>query len=78
MDRSHYISGVTVIAVPFLDQAEGMTHSLVSIGISEKIETVGAAVVAGEMMRIRDEVAALLVTGRAKAPNTSAQPRKPK
>jgi DNA-binding IclR family transcriptional regulator len=78
VDRSNYISGVTVIAVPFLDQADGMTHSLVAIGISEKIESVGVSVVAKEMMLIRDEVAALLVSAHAKTPGAPARPRKPK
>lgn len=66
VDQSNYISGVTIIAVPFLDQVRGMTHSLVAIGISERIASVGVSVIAEEMMQIRDELTSLLGGNKAR------------
>lgn len=81
VDRGNYIGGVTIIAVPFFDHAGRMTHSLVVIGIADKIEAVGIPVVAAEMKQICTEVAGLLFGGAPKAapPAGRASPsRKPK
>ena len=76
VDRSNYISGVTILAVPLLDQKGNMGHSLVAIGISERIETIGVSVIAEEMMRIRDGVASLLVISHAEASADAGRPRR--
>lgn len=63
MDRGNYISGVTVIAVPFLDASGRMVESLVALGISERIEAAGQRKLADAMLKIRDEVAATQIGG---------------
>ncbi|MEZ5855788.1 MAG: IclR family transcriptional regulator [Hyphomicrobiaceae bacterium] len=63
IDRGLYISGVTIIAVPFLDAAGHMTHSLVSIDISERIDAIGREAIIAAMLEIRDEVAELMIDG---------------
>lgn len=63
VDRGRYISGVTILAVPLFDRAERMTHSIVAIGISERIEAAGVPQLGARMLKLRDEVAALLVHG---------------
>lgn len=60
VDISTYIGGVTILAVPFLGPAGHMTHSLVAIGISEKVDAIGVDAIAQEMLEIRDDVASLL------------------
>ena len=61
VDRGDYISGVTVIAVPLVDPQGRMTHSIVFIDISERIEAIGVSGVVKKMTAIRDEVQDLLV-----------------
>ena len=61
VDRSNYINGVTILAVPFLDSRGRMTHSVVAIDIAERFEAIGIASVADEMVRIRDAVSHVLV-----------------
>ncbi len=39
LDRSNYISGVTVLAVPILDNHGNMTHSLVAAGVADQLGT---------------------------------------
>lgn len=63
VDHGSYIDGVTIIAVPFLDGAGRMTHSIVAIDISTRLQAIGIASVAGQMQQIRDEVAELLFDG---------------
>ena len=63
VDRSCYIGGVTFLAVPFLDRAGRMTHSMVALGLSERIEAVGISTTAARMLELRDEVSSLLVDG---------------
>lgn len=61
VDRGNYISGVTVLAVPFLDAGGRMTHSIVSVDITERIEHIGVSALISEMQRIRDDVCDLMV-----------------
>lgn len=61
VDRGNYISGVTILAVPFLDSSGRMTHSIVSIDITERIEQIGVSSLVSEMKRIRDDVSELMV-----------------
>ncbi|WP_417681033.1 IclR family transcriptional regulator [Roseibium sp.] len=60
VDTGTYIGGVTILAVPFFNHAGHMTHSLVAIGISEKVDAIGVDAIAQDMLNIRDEVASLL------------------
>ena len=63
VDRGCYISGVTLLAVPFFGRAGRMTHSMVALGITERIEAMGVPAIAARMLRLRDEVSAFLVDG---------------
>jgi DNA-binding IclR family transcriptional regulator len=64
VDPGCYISGVTLLSVPFFDRAGRMTHGIVAIGITEKLEAMGIASIAARMRRLRDDVSALLVEGQ--------------
>ncbi len=63
VDRSCYINGITLMAVPFLNRAGRMTHSMVALGISETIEAAGVSTMTSRMLRLRDDVSALLLDG---------------
>lgn len=65
LDEEQYIVGVTILAAPFFDHAGHVNRSLVAAGISEKINKAGVAALAAEMLRARDEISELLVTGAA-------------
>lgn len=65
VDRGTYIDGVTIIAAPFINGDGRMTHSLVAIDISKRIETIGIQSIADKMLRIRDDVSDLLIGGSA-------------
>ena len=56
VDRGDYISGVTVIAVPFVDQRKRMTHSIVFVDISERVEAIGIMRIVQRMAAIKDDV----------------------
>lgn len=56
IDKGNYISGVSIIAVPFFNQNGQITKSIVAIGISEKIDAIGVKKIGTNMMSIRDEV----------------------
>ena len=60
VDRGNYISGVTVIAVPFVNQQGRMLHGIVFIDISERIDATGMTAIVNEMIAVRDEVSGLL------------------
>lgn len=60
LDKGNYISGVSIIAVPFFNQSNQITRSIVGIGISEKIESIGIQKIGNEMMKIRDEATAIM------------------
>ncbi|WP_114964347.1 IclR family transcriptional regulator [Alkalilacustris brevis] len=59
VDAGSYISGVTVVAVPFLDEAGHMTRSMVAIGISERVRETGIDTIAQALLGVRDDVARL-------------------
>lgn len=61
IDNGSYIDGVTIIAVPFLDGAGRMTHSMVAIDISKRLEATGVAAIVDRMLRIRDDIGEFLV-----------------
>ena len=63
VDSGAYISGITIIAVPLLDNAGRMTHSIVAIDITERLDPSGAEAVARRMLEIRDGLRELLPDG---------------
>jgi DNA-binding IclR family transcriptional regulator len=54
VDRGDYINGVTILAVPVLDDRGRLTHSLVAIDISERFESMGIEALARDMLTVRD------------------------
>ncbi|CAN5483909.1 IclR family transcriptional regulator [soil metagenome] len=64
VDRGSYISGVTLIAVPLLNAAGCITHTLVAAGLSDNLSMAASRALAGEL---RDEAVKLgsLMTHRA-------------
>lgn len=60
IDKGNYISGVSIIAVPFFNQSGQITKSIVAIGISEKIEAIGVQKIGADMMQIRDKATAIM------------------
>lgn len=50
-DRGSYISGVTVLAVPFFDGNGRMVRSMVAIGITERLEGAGIDRLAQDMLK---------------------------
>ena len=63
IDSGDYISGVTIIAVPFFDHRGFMTHSIVAIDITERAEAIGIATLVGKMQLIRNELSEALIEG---------------
>ncbi|MEL0022333.1 MAG: IclR family transcriptional regulator [Rickettsiales bacterium] len=61
IDRGCYIGGVSILAVPFLNRTARMTHSIVAIGISDRIASLGIPSIVDAMQRVRDEVDDLLI-----------------
>ncbi|MCC7273603.1 MAG: IclR family transcriptional regulator [Alphaproteobacteria bacterium] len=57
VDAGAYIRGVTIVAIPILDHAALMTHSIVAVGVSEQMARVGIAELAGEMRTLGAGVA---------------------
>lgn len=61
IDRGRYIGGVSILAVPFLNRTARMTHSIVAIGISERIASIGIQSIVDAMQTVRYEVETLLI-----------------
>ena len=57
IDRGNYISGVTVVAVPVLDADMRMTRSIVSIGLSQQLDSATMAELGEDMRRGAQTVA---------------------
>ena len=64
IDRGRYIGGVTILAVPLLDRTGRMTHSVVTIGITERIDALGVPALVAALLAARDEVDGLLAGAR--------------
>lgn len=62
IDRGSYISGVTVIAVPFTDSTGRMKYSGVFIDISERMDSVGLDAIIRKMLDCAGQVQHLLIT----------------
>ncbi len=61
VDQGVYISGVTVVAVPVFNREGKMVRSLVSIGISERLQSEDIPKLAKAMMEIRNEIQELQI-----------------
>lgn len=61
VDPGTYISGVTVVAVPFFDAQQRMNRSLVAIGISDRVEAAGLPALTEALIETRDQVANLQI-----------------
>ncbi|QDY70277.1 IclR family transcriptional regulator [Qingshengfaniella alkalisoli] len=55
IDEGTYISGVTVVAVPVINDQHQMIRSLVAIGITERLQGGQVEELASALMQIRDE-----------------------
>ncbi len=64
VDVGNYISGVTVVAVPFFDTRGRMANGMVAIGISERVASIGVEGIAKQMLKVRDEVSPTLLGHR--------------
>ncbi|WP_417210150.1 IclR family transcriptional regulator [Antarctobacter sp.] len=56
VDQGKYISGVTVVAVPFFRQNGAMSRSIVAIGISERLKDKEIPKLAKAMQTVRDQI----------------------
>jgi DNA-binding IclR family transcriptional regulator len=68
VDRGCYITGVTILAVPIFDRAGRIAQSIVTIGISEKVEAIGITEIAHDILKMRDEIV-LLLNGASSSPS---------
>ena len=62
LDRSNYISGVTVLAVPVLDSHARMTHSLVAAGVADQLEPSKIGLLAKALQAEAQELSGLMAT----------------
>lgn len=60
IDRGNYINGVTIVAVPLLDEAGRMSHSLVAAGLSEPLAGGAAVAIAEAMQAVAQSLVAVL------------------
>jgi len=60
IDRGNYIVGVTIVAVPVLDDGNRMTHSLVAAGLSDQLGGPTAVAVAKAMQAMAASLATML------------------
>jgi DNA-binding IclR family transcriptional regulator len=58
VDRANFLNGLTIVAVPVFDAEGRMTRGLVTVGITETVDAVGAANIAAALLQARDELAA--------------------
>ncbi|MGE4281056.1 MAG: IclR family transcriptional regulator [Magnetospirillum sp.] len=61
VDKGHYISGVTIYAVPVFNAAKALAYSIVTVGISEQLEAASGEEMARRMLEVRDAVAEHMV-----------------
>lgn len=64
IDRGNYITGVTVIAVPLLDSADRLSHTLVATGLSDHLSGASSQELAKAMRKEADGLSALLPSRR--------------
>ena len=61
IDRGNYIAGVTVVAVPVLNSAGTISHTLAAVGLGSQLDRASALALARDMRAAALEVAAQLV-----------------
>jgi DNA-binding IclR family transcriptional regulator len=64
IDRGDYIDGVTIVAVPVLNAAGTITHTVVAVGLGSQIDRAAARTLAQDMRAAAEEVAAKLALRR--------------
>jgi len=63
IDRGNYIAGVTVVAVPVLNSAGTISHTLAAVGLGSQLDRASALALARDMRAAAQEVTAQLVPG---------------
>jgi DNA-binding IclR family transcriptional regulator len=58
IDRSNYIAGVTIVAVPVLDSGGRITHTIVAVGLGNQLDRATSLALARDMKRTAQEVSA--------------------
>ncbi|XAH22943.1 IclR family transcriptional regulator [Xylophilus sp. GW821-FHT01B05] len=64
IDRGNYMAGVTVIAVPLLDAAQRVSHTLVATGLSDNLAGSASTELAKAMKKEADGLSGLLPSSR--------------
>jgi len=62
IDRGNYIDGVTIVAVPVLNSAGTISHTLAAVGLGSQLERASALALARDMRAAAQEIAATLVS----------------
>jgi DNA-binding IclR family transcriptional regulator len=60
IDRGNYINGVTIVAVPVLDEGQRMSHSLVAAGLSDQLNGPTGTAIAKAMLEVADSLSTML------------------
>ena len=60
VDRGNYIAGVTIVAVPVLNSAGTISHTLAGVGLGSQIDRASALALAHDMRAAAEEVGAQL------------------
>jgi DNA-binding IclR family transcriptional regulator len=61
IDRGNYIDGVTIVAVPVLNRAGTISHTIAAVGLGSQLDRASALALARDMRAAAQEVAAQLV-----------------
>ena len=64
IDRGNYMNGVTVIAVPLLDAARRVSHTLVATGLPDNLAGTASTELAKAMKKEADSLSSLLPSSR--------------
>ena len=64
LDRGHYITGVTVVAVPVFDTAGRVAHTLVAAGVAEQLDADRSVDMASAMRREAGELSSMLIANQ--------------
>ena len=60
IDRSNYIAGVTIVAVPVLNSRGTISHTIAAVGLGSQLDRTNALALARDMRNAAQEVAAQL------------------
>ncbi len=61
IDRGNYIAGVTIVAVPVLDDSGVITHTLAAVGLGNQLDRATSLKLARDMKSAAEEVATQIV-----------------